>query len=145
MVKKHRSKNKPLVEKTPFSESDPRAILGEKSIKEGPENLESQILSRLDRLESGIDNIKTVLYEIAKTEERVIQLMEADKEKQRWILKLQDQFFAYREATEKEIGALHSDITARKAVLSRVERGFWLCLTAFLTVAGGLFINYLKG
>lgn len=77
------------------------------------------VIQRLDRLERKMDDVSRVLVEIARTEERVVRLMEADNEKTKWLRSLQDR-----------VVELEKQNSQAEAVSRRVERFFWILFTA---------------
>lgn len=77
------------------------------------------VIQRLDRLEKKMDDVSRILFEIAKTEERVVRLMEADNEKTRWLRTLQDR-----------VVELEKHNSQADAISRRVERFFWILFTA---------------
>ena len=93
-----------------------------KQNKASGETLENQILQRLDRLETKMDDLGKALLELAKTEERVIRLMEADDKKTDWLVSLQDR-----------IVDLEKERAESSAVARRIERIIWLIITAGLS------------
>lgn len=99
----------------------------------GPNTLENQILQRLDRLEKKVDRLGEALIEIAKTEERVIRLMESDNEKTKWLRALQDRVVDLEKKDAEE-----------KAVSRRVERAIWAFITAAFSIAAAIIVSLFK-
>lgn len=86
----------------------------------------SQMITQMNRIEGKVDAMQTAFVQMARTEERVVQLLEADQRKTEWILKLQERVV---DLEKKEV--------SQRAVTSRIERAAWIVLTAVLTVAVG--------
>lgn len=86
----------------------------------------SQMITQMNRIEGKVDAMQTAFVQMARTEERVVQLLEADQRKTEWILKLQERVV---DLEKKEV--------SQRAVTSRIERATWIVLTAVLTVAIG--------
>lgn len=83
------------------------------------------LTTQMDRIETKVDTMQAAIVQMAKTEERVVRLMESDTKKTEWILELQD-----------KVIKLEKDQVGRNAIVSRVERVLWVGLTAAL----GLYI-----
>jgi len=98
----------------------------------GPK-LEHQIISRLDRLEKKMDDLGLALVNLARTEERVIRLMESDNEKTKWLRDVQNKVVEL----EKREGE-------RGAISRRVERGIWAAITAAFAITSALIISWFR-
>ena len=83
----------------------------------------AQMITQMNRIEGKVDAMQTAFVQMARTEERVVQLLEADQKKTEWILKLQDRVV---DLEKNEVG--------QKAVTSRIERAAWIIVTAALTL-----------
>ena len=95
--------------------------------------LEQVIITRLDRLESKMDKMAEAVIALARTEERVIRLMEADGKKTEWLKELQDR-----------VNTLEKNEAETNAVSRRVERVFWIGATAAFSLIVGLIIAWAR-
>lgn len=86
------------------------------------------VITQMNRIEGKVDVMQTAFIQMARTEERVVQLLEADQKKTEWILKLQDRVV---ELEKSDFG--------HRAITSRIERASWIVVTAGLT----LFLGWL--
>lgn len=86
----------------------------------------SQMITQMNRIEGKVDAMQTAFVQMARTEERVVQLLEADQKKTEWIVKLQERVL---ELEKNQVG--------QKAVTSRIERAAWIVVTATLTIIVG--------
>lgn len=96
------------------------------------EPLENAILTRLERIEKKVDDFGTALITLAKTEERVLQLMKDASDEKRWMLQLQNR-----------ITELEKIDVAEKAISRRVERMVWAGITAAFSIATALIVAWL--
>ena len=85
-------------------------------------SLISQMTMQMNRIEGKVDTMQAAFIQMAKTEERVVRLLEADQKKTEWLMTIQDRVV---ELEKKEVG--------QRAVTSRVERIMWIMVTAGLT------------
>lgn len=109
-----------------------RDTLEENEAPRGPK-LEHQILSRLDRLEKKMDDLGLALVNLARTEERVIHLMESDNEKTKWLREVQG-----------KVVDLEKREAERAAISRRVERGIWAAITAAFAIAATLVASWFR-
>lgn len=109
-----------------------RDTLEENEAPRGPK-LEHQILSRLDRLERKMDDLGLALVNLARTEERVIRLMESDNEKTKWLRELQN-----------KVVDLEKGEAEKSAISRRVERGIWAAITSAFAIAAALIVSWVK-
>lgn len=91
----------------------------------------SQMMSQMNRIEGKVDTMQTAFVQMARTEERVVQLLESDQKKTEWIVKLQ----------ERVVELEKSDISSR-AISTRIERAAWIVVTAILTAFVGWLIAH---
>ena len=78
----------------------------------------AQMMTQMNRIEGKVDAMQSAFVQMAKTEERVVQLLEADQKKTEWILKLQDR-----------VVDLEKQGVGQRAITSRIERAAWVVLT----------------
>lgn len=100
--------------------------MSEKQLMTGHDPVVSQLMSQMNRIEGKVDSMQTALVSMARTEERVVRLMEADQKKTEWVLGLQNRV---SELEKSEIGS--------KAISTRIERAAWIFVTVLLTALAG--------
>lgn len=79
------------------------------------------LFDKINTIEKKVDKFGDALIEIARTEERVAKLLEADSKKTDWLMELQ-----------KRVSELEKARIARSAILDRVEKGVWVTITAVI-------------
>jgi len=78
-----------------------------------------QIVNRLDRVEKKLDEIGRAMVEIAKTEERVVRLIEENQEFNRCLHKIQER-----------VASLEKDNIKNGQFSRSIERAIWIMFTA---------------
>jgi hypothetical protein len=91
----------------------------------------AQLVTQMNRIEGKVDTMQVAFIQMAKTEERVVRLLESDQKKTEWLMKIQDRVV---DLEKKEVG--------QNAVSSRIERAAWIIVTAVLTVFVGWLITH---
>jgi hypothetical protein len=104
-----------------------------------------QVLQRLDRVENKLDGIQKALVQMARTEERVVHLMEVDAERAKRIHSIQDQVTALEKeliaSREREYAEREHKIKAQRMT----ERGIWAFVTGAVSLAVGFAVAWFKG
>lgn len=102
--------------------------MSEENLHKDP--LVRQLITQMNRVEGKVDGMQAALLTMARTEERVTQLMQSDNKKTEWILKLQDRVI---DLEKQGFGS--------NAVSSRLERAAWVIITAMLTIFVGWLVT----
>lgn len=104
-----------------------------------------QVLQRLDRVENKLDGIQKALVQMARTEERVVHLMEVDAERVKWIRSIQEQVSSLEReliaSKEREQSEREQKLKAERIT----ERGVWAFVTGIISLAVGLAVAWFKG
>ncbi len=104
-----------------------------------------QVLQRLDRVENKLDGIQKALVQTARTEERVVHLMEVDAERVKWIRSIQEQVSSLEReliaSKEREQSEREQKLKAERIT----ERGVWAFVTGIISLAVGLAVAWFKG
>jgi len=90
-----------------------------------------QVVSRLERMESKIDNLQEAVVKMARTEERVVQLMESDGHKNKTISELQGRVGKL----ERELGEQKIKFDQESENKDNAKRRAFKIFLAFLTAA----------
>lgn len=90
-----------------------------------------QVVSRLERMEAKIDNLQEAVVKMARTEERVVQLMEADGHKNKTISDLQGRV----SKLEKDINLQQIKFQQESEMKDNAKRRAFKIFLAFLTAA----------
>ena len=91
----------------------------------------AQMITQMNRIEGKVDTMQAAFVQMARTEERVVQLLEADTKKTEWLLQLQNRI----------VDVEKSDISS-KAISTRIERAAWIVVTALLTAGVGWLLTH---
>jgi chromosome segregation ATPase len=89
-----------------------------------------QVIDRLDRFESKLDSIQTALVELARTEERVVQLMDKDARREAMINEMQ-----------KRLGKLETAQAENQSKIAMMWTGLGVAVSAII----GLVTALIKG
>jgi hypothetical protein len=93
--------------------------------------LVTQMMTQMNRIEGKVDAMQTAFVQMARTEERVVRLLEADQKKTEWLFQLQNRLV---EVEKSDIGS--------KAISTRIERAAWIFVTALLTAGIGWLVTH---
>ena len=91
----------------------------------------AHMMTQMNRIEEKVDGMQTALLTMARTEERVVQLIQSDNKKTEWILKLQER-----------INDLEKSNVGTRAVSSRIERAVWIIVSAMLAIVVGWLMTH---
>jgi len=91
----------------------------------------TQMMTQMNRIEGKVDSMQAAFVQMARTEERVVRLLEADQKKTEWLLGLQNRVV---DLEKSDIGT--------KAISTRIERAAWIVATAILTAGIGWLIAH---
>jgi len=86
-----------------------------------------QVIDRLDRFESKLDSIQTALVELARTEERVVQLMEKDARRE-----------AMMNDMQKRLGKLETAQAENKSKIALMWTGLGVAVSTIIGLATAL-------
>lgn len=102
--------------------------------------VEDQILDQLKHLRNKIEGVEKAIVQMARTEERVIQLMESDREKDKWIRKIQDEVAQISRDMLQAKTQENIERQRRHKIERWIERGVW----GFVATAFGLVVAWFK-